>query len=447
MTDDAPTDGAPTTDTRSSISTDAFARRAADPDHTLLDVRPIAAYNGWPLRGEARGGHVPGARSIPLEWTQYMDWIEIPEDKQMAPEAPVTVYGYAPEEVRDMAEKLERLGFTDVSVYDGFVDDWAADPERPLTRMKRYRQLVHPEWLHELIRGGTPDGFDGGDYVVCHAHFDYRADYEKGHIPGAIPLNTNWLESPETWNRRSPDELREVLRRLGIRRDTTVVLYGRFSYPKYEHDYPAQSAGHLGAMRCAAILLYAGVEDVRVLNGGITPWESAGYEVSTEDVEPDPVDDVEIDDLPARPEYMIDLDQAEELLAADDGELVSVRSWEEFIGNRSGYHYIDAKGRIPGAVFGNCGSDAYHMENYRNFDFTTREFEEIARKWEGGGIGPEKRIAFYCGTGWRGSEAFMNAYLMGWPNIAVYDGGWYEWSSTDNPVATGVPEEAGVEAA
>ena len=30
---------------------------------------------------------------------------------------------------------------------------------------------------------------------------------------------------------------------------------------------------------------------------------------------------------------------------------------------------------------------------------------------------------------------------MGWEQIAIYDGGWYEWSIDEgNPVATGVPE-------
>jgi thiosulfate/3-mercaptopyruvate sulfurtransferase len=136
---------------------------------------------------------------------------------------------------------------------------------------------------------------------------------------------------------------------------------------------------------------------------------------------------------------MLELSEAQDLLASDDGDLVSVRSWPEYIGERSGYHYIEAKGRIPGAIFGNCGSDAYHMENYRNFDYTTREFQEIAQKWEEAGVVPEKHIAFYCGTGWRASEAFMNAYFMGWPNISVFDGGWYEWSSSDLPTETGDP--------
>ena len=289
-----------------------------------------------------------------------------------------------------------------------------------------------------LLEGDDPGGVDGDDVVLCHAHFDHRSDYEDGHIPGAVPLNTNWLESPDTWNRRSPEELKRALEGLGIRHDTTVVLYGRFSFPSYEHDFPAQSAGHLGAMRCAALMLYAGVEDVKVLNGGINTWEEAGFEVSTDDVEPEPVDDFGID-VPANPQFMLELSEAQDLLAADDGELVSVRSWPEYIGERSGYHYIEAKGRIPGAIFGNCGSDAYHMENYRNFDYTTREFQEIAQKWEEAGVVPEKHIAFYCGTGWRASEAFMNAYFMGWPNISVFDGGWCEWSGSDLPTETGDP--------
>src|SRR5262245_33237817 len=54
---------------------------------------------------------------------------------------------------------------------------------------------------------------------------------------------------------------------------------------------------------------------------------------------------------------------------------------------------------------------------------------------------PDKRVAFYCGTGWRASEAFFYAYLMGWPTIAVYDGGWWAWvQDPANPIAVGAPQ-------
>ncbi|TAE33766.1 MAG: hypothetical protein EAZ92_00355, partial [Candidatus Kapaibacterium sp.] len=44
------------------------------------------------------------------------------------------------------------------------------------------------------------------------------------------------------------------------------------------------------------------------------------------------------------------------------------------------------------------------------------------------GIHPDLHLAFYCGTGWRASLAFFFAWLMGWERIAVFDGGWLEWS-------------------
>jgi thiosulfate/3-mercaptopyruvate sulfurtransferase len=186
-------------------------------------------------------------------------------------------------------------------------------------------------------------------------------------------------------------------------------------------------------------MLYAGVKDVRILNGGIRSWEDAGYEITTEPSPNLPRGEFGIT-LPGRPELVSDVPEAKAILASDRANLVSVRSWPEYIGETSGYNYIEKKGRIPGSVFGNCGTDAYHMENYRNLDHTTREFHEIAEIWEEVGIVPDKHNAFYCGTGWRGSEAWFNAWLMGWASISVFDGGWFEWSADpSNPIETGIP--------
>ncbi len=270
-------------------------------------------------------------------------------------------------------------------------------------------------------------------------NFDNPRDYARGHLPGAIHLDTLAIEEPDFWNRRAPGELTAALCGLGIRHHTTVVLYGRHGEPTMEQSDPGMEAGQIAAMRAAAILLYAGVRDVRVLDGGLGAWKRSGGEVVTDPVEPVPVSDFGVR-IPARPELMIDMPEAARILADPQGELVSIRSWAEFIGEVSGYHYILPKGRIDGAVFGNCGSDAYHMQNYRNRDQTMRDYQEIAARWREVGVVPEKRVAFYCGTGWRGSEAFFCAWLMGWDHAAVYDGGWYEWSDhEENPMTTGVP--------
>jgi len=413
--------------------------RIQDPRHVLIDIRPVAAYNGWALKDEPRGGHIQGAKAFPFYWSGYENWQKILEDKGVSTDKPVTLYGYEPDEMEQMKERLTEKGYPDVSIYPHFTDEWAPEESLPMDRLERFHQLVYPQWVRQLLDGKQPPHYQGDDFAICHAHYGYRQDYDDGHIPGAIHLDTMELESPETWNRRSSDDLRQALMKRGISKDTTVVVYGRFSHPDNQEQYPGQRAGHLGAMRCAAILMYAGVKDVRILNGGLARWEEAGFETTTEETQPTPIKDFGTE-IPARPEIFVDTPEAKRLLEAHDGELVSIRSWDEFIGQVSGYNYIGKTGRIPGAVFGNCGSDAYHMENYRNPDHTMREYHEVAGNWAENSIVPEKKIAFYCGTGWRASEAFWNAYLMGWPNVAIYDGGWFEWSShPDNPVETGEP--------
>jgi thiosulfate/3-mercaptopyruvate sulfurtransferase len=421
------------------ISTQDLIENLAVQNIVLLDVRPVEAYNGWKLRNELRGGHIQGARSLPSNWTNYLDWIEIVRSKGISPEQPLILYGYDDLETTKVSSMFVRSGYSDVSVYPFFKEEWAADATLPMEKLARYRQLVSAPWLQGLLKTGAAPEYDNDKFVLCHAFYQDKQKYKDGHIPGAIALDTELLESPVTWNRRSPTELKKALESLGISHDTTVILYGRFSNPDVNDPFPGASAGHLGSLRCAFIMMYAGVKDVRVLNGGLQSWLDEGFEVSTEDTSPVAVQDFGAE-IPACPEYAVDIPEAKEILKSEKKNLVSVRSWNEYIGEVSGYNYIAKKGRIPGSVFGNCGSDAYHMENYRNLDHTTREYHEIEKMWAEVGITPDKHNSFYCGTGWRGSEAFFNAWLMGWPNASVFDGGWFEWSNDPhNPIETGIP--------
>ncbi len=424
------------------ISTDDLYNQLDKPELKLIDVRPIDAYNGWRLRNEIRGGHIKGARIMSAKWMNYIEWIEVIESKGITPEHKLIVYGYNEEEAERVAGQFMKAGFPEVSVYHRFIDEWSKNKDLPMEYLPNYRNLVPAGWLNDLISNKPVQEYSNDKFVICHSHYQNRADYEKGHIPGAIDLDTNWLESTETWNRCSPEKLKKVFEGLGITSDTTVILYGNFSHPTYDDPFPGSSAGQLGTFRCAFIMLYAGVKDVRVLNGGMQSWLDEGFEVTTEEGEKHPVSDFGAL-IPSRPEFAVDLPEAKEILRADDKNLVCMRSWPEYIGEFSGYHYIEKRGRIPGAVFANCGSDAYHMENYRNLDHTNREYHEIEKMWKDLGITPDKHNAFYCGTGWRGSEAFFNAYLLGWKRISVFDGGWFEWSADEsNPYETGIPEYA-----
>ncbi len=406
----------------------------------IIDVRPVDAYNGWKLQNEARGGHIKGAKSLPLKWASYIDWIEVVRHKQILPVDRIVVYGYTAEQSRKVARLFIKAGYKDISVYNSFVKEWANDDQLPMAKLAKHSHLVYPDWIKTIVEGGIPPEHPGGKTVICHAHYRNRTAYLTGHIPGAIDLDTLALEAPETWNRRTPGELKTALERLGITSQTTVILYGKYMDPDNDEEFPGSAAGHIGAIRCAFIMMYAGVKDVRILNGGFQSWKDASFEISTDDVPNQPVTDFGAT-IPVNPGLAVDLPRAREMIRSKNAELVCVRSFPEYIGEVSGYNYIAKKGRIPGAVFASCGSDAYHMENYRNVDHTIREFHEIAEAWGKSGITPDKHLAFYCGTGWRGSEAWINAWLMGWPHVSVFDGGWFEWSNDpQNPYETGVPD-------
>ena len=421
------------------ISSGELLKVMDNPEVKIIDVRSAEAYNGWKEENEPRGGHIKRAKSLPFKWSKYIDWIEIVRSKGILPTHSLIIYGYDKTKTEKTAGMFTEIGYQNVVVYHSFIYEWSAEEKYPMDKMEKYTQLVSPNWLKNLLDKGKAPNYYNNKFVLCHAHYRNRKDYEEGHIPGAIAVDTNSLENPETWNRRTPEELKKALESLGISHDTTVILYGRFSNPDNNDPFPGSSAGHLGAIRCAFIMMYAGVKDVRLLNGGIQSWIDEGYEITTNEFNTRPVQEFGAD-IPSNPQFAVDLEEAKEILNDKNKNLVCVRSRDEFIGKVSGYNYIEKKGRIPGAVFADCGSDAYHMENYRNLDHTTKEYHEIEKQWAKVGITRDKLNAFYCGTGWRGSEAFFNAWLMGWPRIAVYDGGWFEWSNNNLPYETGLPE-------
>ena len=428
------------------ISTDDLHRQLDRADLTIVDVRRLAAYNGWRLNGETRGGHVPGAVSFPSTWLRTVDEAEIRrilDAKGLVAGREVVVYGDGPNDAGAVARRLADSGVDGVRVLDGGWPAWAADETLPIERLAKYDKLVHIEWLRDVLAGRRPEAPPADKFVLFHVNFGVPEEYEEGHIPGALYLDTNWLEDPADWNRRPPETIDAALRALGITSDTTVVVYGRDTEGDANEKWPGRRAGQIAATRALMILRYAGVDDVRLLDGGYDWWVQAGNPLETVIREPSPVPVFGVQ-VPLRPEVIVDIEEAKEILADQDGAaLVSVRTWKEHIGKVSGYNYIGPAGRIAGDVWGNCGTDAYHMQHYRNIDNTMRAYPEIAANWAEAGITRDKWVAFYCGTGWRASETWFYAYLQDWPRIAVYDGGWFEWSQDpiNNPIENGEPQD------
>jgi len=409
------------------ISTKKLSAQLDNPELILLDVRPSAAYNGWKLKNETRGGHIRGAVNFPLTWIKDLANQQLNSlllSKGITSKNAIVVYGYQDDNCSTMAKLLWDNGIRNVFIYEAGLGEWAADPSLPMDYLTNYEKLVYPEWVENLISGRMPNHDPGRKQMLFEVNWQGFEKYEAGHIPGAVFFDLGLIESAPSWNIHSNEKLLDFLLAQGIRYDSLIVLYGR---------------NPMAVARAASVLMYAGVEDVRKLDGGYEAWLKAGYAVETDVQHPVPVEDFGRS-IPGHPEYIIDIDTTKALLADDQGVLVCARSWDEYIGNTSGYDYIEAKGRIAGSVWGHSGSGPHNMENYRNLDNTMRSYPEIESIWQGAGITPDKKVAFYCGSGWRASEAFFYAYLMGRQNIAVYDGGWLEWSQDDsNPISLGIP--------
>jgi thiosulfate/3-mercaptopyruvate sulfurtransferase len=187
------------------------------------------------------------------------------------------------------------------------------------------------------------------------------------------------------------------------------------------------------------------VRDVRLLDGGFAAWRQAGLPLSCAPAPSYPSAASFGAVFPGRPAFLFDMPQTRAVLSRDESVLVSIRTWNEFVGKTSGYSYIDARGDIAGAVWGRAGDDddVDSMSAYHRADGRMRPAAEIGAMWQAAGIAAQRRTVFYCGTGWRASLAFFYAWLMGWNDIAVFDGGWCEWSrDSGNPVLCRVESEA-----
>ena len=242
--------------------------------------------------------------------------------------------------------------------------------------------------------------------------------FVTAHIPGAVYLDTCEIELAPLFNKIDDDALLALLLRCGIHHGATVILYGRST---------------LAAARAAHLMLYAGVADVRLLDGGFAQWCSTGLPC-TQGLgrRLTPVHEFGAP-FPLCPHFMTSFEQAR----TSTNALVSVRTWSEFSGASSGYSYIAARGEISGARWGRAGreGDVNSMSEYQHADGCMQSAASIERMWSGAGIVRGQQAIFYCGTGWRASLAFLYAWLMGWDAISVYDGGWFEWSlDRANPI-------------
>lgn len=302
---------------------------------------------------------------------------------------------------------------TDVTVDETTAEDSVTTDD--VASVEQTQVYVSPEWVNSVINGNQEES---SDYVILECAWgDVSVDeaYQTAHITGALHMNTDNIESPEKWDVRPADEINQVMLDFGITKDTTVIIY-------------AGTANNTAADRVAFTMLWAGVENVKELSGGLTAWTEAGLPTEEGINEATAVESFGAT-IPAHPEYILDTDQIIEKLATDDNfKLVSIRSWEEYIGNTSGYSYIDKAGEPEGAIWGHDTDDG----SYTNEDGTVVDVTKLEEFMTEAGATLENELSFYCGTGWRASRPFLIGYQAGMKNISLYDDGWFVYQNDVN---------------
>ncbi|WP_018591245.1 sulfurtransferase [Terrisporobacter glycolicus] len=414
----------------------------------VIDIREEYQYIGWDNK-EGAGGHIDGSIDFPASWLDIesnFSKINIELKRREIDKSKKTVI-YSNNEVdKEIYNKFKELGFTDLSILTGGFNEYVSE-KLPVEKMKNYETLVHPQWVYDLVEGKNPDTFKGGEFKVVEIDFGKdKGDYNKGHIPSAITIDDslNHIEGERIlpnydkmsdekkfsyWNRPKDKWIKQKLEEMGITKDTTVVVYG---------------SNTTAAARLGVVMKYAGVKDVRLLNGGKKLINSMNMPLESGVNEYKSVKDFG-SDVPQNPGILIDYEEELKMVNdTKDSVIASVRSFEEYKCIKSGYTYIKDAGEIKNARFAYAGSDPYNMEDYRNIDDTMFNYNFIKQRWDKWGITSDKNISFHCGTGWRASETYFYALSMGYKDICVYDGGWYEWHlKEDSPKKEeGLPEDA-----
>lgn len=244
------------------------------------------------------------------------------------------------------------------------------------------------------------------------------AEYRNGHLPGALyvdlqaDLASQPVPSAHTGRRPLPRlaDLQATLRRLGLNSlDQPVVLYD---------DRKSSSAA-----RGWWVLRWAGLTNVRVLDGALSAWTRAGLPLTTEVSQPAPGSVVLTGD--ALPQ----LDANGAAALARRGVLVDARDEASYSGSTG-----DARsGHIPGAI------NLPTTDNLAS-DGTFLDPAALRSRFEQAGLVPGADIGIYCGSGVAATHELVALASIG-VDAALFVGSWSAWSADpERPVATGIEQ-------
>jgi thiosulfate/3-mercaptopyruvate sulfurtransferase len=235
-------------------------------------------------------------------------------------------------------------------------------------------------------------------------------------IPGAITayLASDFSGPPSARAGSRPlpdiDDLQAKARHWGISADSLVVVYD---------DSAGAQAG-----RAWWTLRWAGIDNVRLLDGGIKAWIDAGRQVVDTPAAASKPGNIA---LSAGHMPTLNADQAAKL--ARDGVLLDARGRAAYIGAPAEAGKPPT-GHIPGAL---SAPSAESIAADGHFKST----EDLRARFAGLGVDGNQPVGVYCGSGNSASHLIAGLSAIG-IDAPLYVGSWSAWSADPaRPVATG----------
>ena len=405
-------------------------------DYILVDIRRSDHFLGYEKQGVK--GHIMGAINFPIEWIPYINVekkLSFAQQKGIDFTKKILIYDSDRNRLNQFIEYFSEYISIDIffrlsnlkEYYDLYAENFYIFPG--------YQFIVSPEWVMDLINEESPDTYDGKGYLIFDANsivndgeiegevHSYYQQFENEHLPQATLLDISQMEDETLLNIRSFDEIKNYIEFKGISKDITVIVYSNSVTASY---------------RAAFILYWAGVEKIRILDGGIKLWKQLGYPIESGPSKENKKGVFERE-FPLHDDKVIIT--GKEIYAKQHKsklKLVSIRAWEEHVGDISGYELLDSLsdeivvGEPEGSIWGYCGRRIKKMDDYYSPDGRLRSPYEIAAIWKKQGINQNDPIAFYCGTGWRACTPLFMTFILGWEHTYLYDGCWIEWSRDDS---------------